>query len=122
RSSGFLFSWTSKGAPPPAPRTPPITALLPAPEPPSACAAGWLHVSITAWDGRPSGGATTAVAPFCVPSYPDLFATTTPVRSAVTTTRPSPMAVIFQGFHPVLVMGDLRLWRSVRRVQGCCYP
>src|SRR5205814_8115827 len=101
-------------APPPAPKTSPITAPLPAPEPPSA------------W---PSGGATTAVAPFCVPSYPDLVATTTPVRSAVTTTRPSPMAVIFQGFHPVLVRGELRSivarpdrWSAARHHPRRAYP
>jgi hypothetical protein len=42
-----------------------------------------------------------------VTSRPDQFATTTPVMSATATERPSPIAVIFQGFHAVVVMSDL---------------
>src|SRR5688572_1823468 len=145
RSSDFRLSLTPYSAPPPAPSTPPITAALPAPGPPSTIAppaaptaaprtapiapsftssvvllcgasraACWLQVSMTAWEGRATGAATTAgvaagvtraVVVFGVSSLPDQLATPTPTMSAIVITRFSPMAVPFHGFQALLIIG-----------------
>jgi len=51
------------------------------------------------------------VSAFRSTSPPDQFATTTPVMTATTPTRPNPIAVIFQGSHPPFAMAEfLRLF------------
>src|SRR5216684_658696 len=112
-------------APPAAPRAAPATAPI-APSLivstvlslcPDCVAAYWLHAAIADWVGtadaggvsdpatREAGRLEVVSATFLSLSLPDQLATTRPVASAVTITRPIPMAVSFQGlFQPLSAM------------------